>query len=72
MALVEAARFFNSFEAGMAQGRLDAENIPSFIFGMEMNPVFAGGVFNIQLMVDEEDLPRAREILNATGDAQEG
>lgn len=72
MALVELARFFNSFEAGLVQGRLDAENIPSFIFGMEMNPVFAGGVFNIQLMVDEEDLPRAREILNATGDAQEG
>ncbi|MGE0178194.1 MAG: DUF2007 domain-containing protein [Sphingomonas sp.] len=68
MALVEAARFMNSFEAGMAQGRLDAENIPSFIFGMDMNPVFAGGVFNIQLMVDDEDLARVREILNASGD----
>ena len=66
MALVELARFFNSFEAGLAQGRLDAENIPSFIFGMEMNPVFAGGVFNIQLMVDEGDLEQARAILNAS------
>jgi hypothetical protein len=63
MALVEAARFMNSFEAGMAQGRLDAENIPSFIFGMEMNPVFAGGVFNIQLMVDEDDLQAAKTLL---------
>jgi hypothetical protein len=71
MALVELARFFNSFEAGLAQGRLDAENIPSFIFGLEMNPVFAGGVFNIQLMVDEEDLARAREILNALEGPQE-
>jgi len=70
MALVEAARFFNSFEAGLVQGRLDAENIPSFIFGMEMNPVFAGGVFNIQLMVDEEDLARARAILNALEGSQ--
>lgn len=70
MALVEAARFMNSFEAGMAQGRLDAENIPSYIFGMEMNPVFAGGVFNIQLMVDEGDLVRAQSILGASGEAQ--
>ena len=63
MALVEAARYFNSFEAGMAQARLEAEGIPSFIFGMDMNPVFAGGVFNIQLMVDDEDLAKAQGIL---------
>jgi hypothetical protein len=67
MALVEAARFLNSFEAGMAQGRLEAENIPSFIFGMEMNPIFAGGVFNIQLMVDEGDLEAARQLLSGEG-----
>jgi hypothetical protein len=72
MAVVEVARFLNSFEAGMAQGRLEAENIPSFIFGMEMNPIFAGGVFNIQLMVDEEDLAQAQQILNAAGEAPEG
>jgi len=69
MALVEAQRFFNSFEAGMAKARLDAEGVASFIFGMEMNPVFAGGVFNIQLMVDEEDLAEARRILAASPDA---
>jgi len=63
MALVEAVRCFNSFEAGMAQARLEAEGIPSFIFGLEMNPIFAGGVFNIQLMVDDEDLERAQTIL---------
>lgn len=72
MALVEAARFMNSFEAGLAQGRLDAENVPSFIFGMEMNPVFAGGVFNIQLMVDEDDLVRAQDILSATAGPEAG
>jgi len=63
MPLVEAARYFNSFEAGMAKARLEAEGIPSFIFGMDMNPIFAGGVFNVQLMVDDEDLEAAREIL---------
>jgi hypothetical protein len=63
MALVEAARYFNSFEAGMARARLEAEGIPSYIFGMDMNPLFAGGVFNVQLMVDDEDLEAARAIL---------
>jgi len=63
MALVEAARYFNSFEAGMARARLEAEGIPSFIFGMDMNPIFAGGVFNVQLMVDDEDLDATRAIL---------
>ena len=63
MPLVEAARYFNSFEAGMAKARLEAEGIPSFIFGMDMNPIFAGGVFNVQLMVDDEDLEAVRAIL---------
>ena len=69
MALVEAARFFNSFEAGLARARLEAEGIASVIFGMEMNPVFAGGVFNIQLMVDEDDLADAQRILAASPDS---
>lgn len=63
MALVELQRFFNSFEAGMAKGRLDAAGIPSVIFGMEMNPIFAGGLFNIRLMVDEDDFEAGREVL---------
>lgn len=65
MALVELQRFFNSFDAGMARARLEAEGIPSVIFGMEMNPIFAGGVFNIRLMVDQDDLDEARRILGA-------
>ena len=45
MALVELGRYFNSFEAGLAKARLDAEGIPSFIFDMEMNwGGIAGGV----------------------------
>ena len=56
-------------EAGLAKARLEAEGIPSFIFGMEMNPIFAGGVFNIQLMVDDEDLDEAKRILSA-GDGE--
>ena len=67
MALVDIASFFNSFEAGLAQGRLDAEGIPSFIFGLEMNPVFAGGVFNVRLMVDESDREAAERLLAGDG-----
>ncbi|HKR24547.1 MAG TPA: DUF2007 domain-containing protein [Allosphingosinicella sp.] len=63
MALVELGRYFNSFDAGIAKARLEAEGIPSVIFGMDMNPAFAGGVFNVQLMVDDEDLEAARRLL---------
>jgi len=61
MALVEAERFSNSFEAGMAQARLAAAGIPSFPFDQELN--WAGGAFPVRLMVDDEDLDAAREVL---------
>ena len=70
MALVEAARFADSFEAGMARARLEAEGIMSVLFGLDTNPVFAGGIFNIQLMVDEDDLDTARAILTAEGEKE--
>ena len=63
MALVEVGRYLNSFEAGLDRARLQAEGIPSFIFGMELHTVFAGGVFNIRLLVDDEDLDTARALL---------
>ena len=66
MALVEAARFANSFEAGMANARLETEGIMSFLFGLDSIPAFAGGLFTILLMVDEDDLAAARAILSAS------
>ena len=63
MALVALQHFFNSFEAGMAKGRLDAAGIPSIILGMEMSAAITGGMFNIRLMVDEEDFDDARALL---------
>ena len=67
MALVEAARFGDSFEAGMARARLEAEGIISVLFGLDTSLAFAGGIFNIQLMVDEEDLDAALAILSDPG-----
>jgi hypothetical protein len=64
MALVEASRFFTRFEASLAKARLDAVDIPSFLFDMEMNWGGADlGVVPARLMVDDEDLDAARALL---------
>jgi hypothetical protein len=64
MALVEAARFFNRSEASFAKARLAAADIASFLFDMEMN--WGGsdlGVVPVRLMVLDDDVAEAREIL---------
>jgi hypothetical protein len=63
MALVELARFYNSFEGGAAQSRLTSEGIDSFLFDMNMSWEGMSGVIPIRLMVDYDDLPRALRIL---------
>jgi hypothetical protein len=63
MALVEVARFYNSFEAGIAQSRLTDEGIDSFIFDSEMNWGGLDGVVPVRLMVDEDALAPARRCL---------
>ena len=64
MALVEAARYFTRFEASLAKARLEAAEIPSFLFDMEMNWGGADlGVVPARLMVDDEDYEEARRIL---------
>jgi hypothetical protein len=64
MALVEAARFYNSFEGAVARGALDAEGIESVLFDTEMNWGGLDGVVPVRLMVDEDDWAEARTILN--------
>lgn len=64
MALVEAARFYTGIEASIAKGALEAEDVPAILFDSEMN--WGGmdlGVVPVRLMVDEDDLERARRIL---------
>ena len=67
MALVEAARFYNGIEAGVAQSRLSADGIPSFIFDSEMNWGGLDGVVPVRLMVDDEDEGLARRLLAEGG-----
>jgi hypothetical protein len=68
MALVELAKYYNSFEAGAARSRLEADDIDCFLFDMNMSWEGMSGIIPIRLMVDEDDLARARRILSeATG-----
>jgi hypothetical protein len=65
MALVEAARFYNSFEAGLARSRLAADGIESVLFDTEMAWEGLGGIIPIRLMVLDEDREAAIGILSA-------
>lgn len=66
MALVEAAKFYNSFEAGLARSRLEEDGIMSFVFDSEMSWEGLGGLIPIRLMVDEQDRAQALAILGAS------
>jgi len=65
MALVELARFYNSFEAGVARSRLEADGLMCVLFDTEMSWEGLGGLIPIRLMVDDEDVDEARRILAA-------
>ena len=65
MALVELAKFYNSFEAGLARSVLAENGLESFAFDTEMSWEGLGGIIPIRLMVDEDDLEEARLILAA-------
>jgi hypothetical protein len=63
MALVELGRFDRQ-EAFIVQGRLEDEEIPSFVF--DAGASIADGSYlliPVRVMVDDEDLERAQAIL---------
>ena len=66
MALVEAAKYYDSLAAGAAQSRLSDEGIDSFIFDMGMS-LQSGFAVPVRLMVDEDDLPSALRLLSDEG-----
>jgi hypothetical protein len=63
MALVELAKFYNGFEAGIVRGRLQADGIDSVLFDTQMNWGGLDGAVPVRLMVDEDELAAARRIL---------
>ena len=63
MALVEAAKFYDSLAAGAAQSLLSEEGIDSFIFDMGMTLQGVGFAVPVRLMVDEDDFEKAQGLL---------
>lgn len=63
MALVELAKFYNGFEAGIVRGRLEAEGIESYLFDFDTALEGVGFVIPVLLMVLDDDLDEARRIL---------
>ena len=64
MALVEAAKFYDSLAAGAAQSLLSQEGIDSFIVDMGMTLQGVGFAVPVRLMVDEDDEADARALLD--------
>jgi Putative prokaryotic signal transducing protein len=65
MALVEAARFYNSFDAGSAKALLDDADIGSVLFDFETANFWGSMVIPIRLMVLDEDLRAATKALSS-------
>ena len=61
--LVELAKYYNSFEAGLVRSRLEADGVTAILFDVEMNWGGLDGVVPIRLMVDDSDVAEARRIL---------
>jgi len=61
--LVELARFENRIEAELARLNLEAEGIDGVLFDTEMASFGWGPMIQIRLMVLDEDLKEARQLL---------
>jgi|CXWL01.1.fsa_nt_gi hypothetical protein len=69
MPLVELARYYNSFEAGLAKSRLADFEVESVIFDLEMSNYWGALSIPIRLMVLDEDLAAARMALTVGDEA---
>jgi hypothetical protein len=73
--MVLLAIFGNPVEAELARAKLEAEGIRAAVMGSGSGDLFAGmgvGLSNVQLLVPEEDLERATDLLDAAEDEDEG
>lgn len=61
--LVEAARYNSRVEADLARLYLESEGVESVLFDTEINYFYGGLFLPVRLMVIDEDLERARELL---------
>jgi hypothetical protein len=63
VALVELARFENRIEAELARLNIQSQGIDAVLFDAEMASFGWGPMMPIRLMVLDEDLEEARELL---------
>jgi hypothetical protein len=62
--LVEAARYNNRTEVDLARLYLESEGIESILFDTEINYFYGGLFMPVRLMVLDEDLDRAQQLLD--------
>jgi hypothetical protein len=65
--LVEAARYNSRVEADLARLYLESEGVESVLFDTEINYFYGGLFMPIRLMVIDDDLERARQLLESSG-----
>ncbi len=63
MPLVEAARYFDSLEAGLARSVLAEAGIESVLFDFDAANIWGSALIPIRLMVLDEDLDMATRTL---------
>jgi hypothetical protein len=61
--MVELAKYYNSFEAGLARSVLAEHGIDALLFDFNSSMEGASFLVPIRLMVLEEDLDEARRVL---------
>jgi hypothetical protein len=65
--VVEAASFPTRVEADLARLYLESEGVQSVLFDTEINQGYGGLFMPVRLMVLDEDLDRARRLLESSG-----
>ena len=61
--LVEAASFTSRIEADLARLYLESEGVEAILFDAEINSFYGGLFLPVRLMVLDEDVDQARELL---------
>ena len=64
--LVEAARYNSRIEADLARLYLESEGVEAILFDTEINYFYGGLFMPVRLMVLDEDVARAKQLLEAS------
>ena len=63
--LIEAARYNSRVEADLARLYLESEGVESVLFDTEINYFYGGLFMPVRLMVFDDDLQRAKRLLES-------